>query len=41
VLTAIDNVGYDGWVGLEYRPANGTEYGLKWLRDLGYWPAGK
>jgi len=41
VLAAIDNVGYDGWVGLEYRPANGTEYGLKWLRDLGYWPAGK
>jgi hydroxypyruvate isomerase len=38
VLAAIDDVGYDGWVGLEYRPANGTERSLRWLRDLGYWP---
>lgn len=39
VLAAIDEVGYDGWVGLEYRPSNGTESSLRWLREGGYWPA--
>lgn len=38
ILNALDEVGYDGWVGLEYRPANGTEFSLRWLRDFGYWP---
>ncbi len=38
ILNALDEVGYDGWVGLEYRPANGTEYSLRWLKDFGYWP---
>ena len=27
----LDAIGYDGWVGCEYRPANGTEAGLGWL----------
>jgi hydroxypyruvate isomerase len=28
----IDEIGYRGWVGCEYRPAGRTEDGLKWLR---------
>ena len=29
----IDELGYDGWVGCEYRPKSGTSAGLQWLRD--------
>jgi hydroxypyruvate isomerase len=28
--------GYDGWVGLEYKPTTDTETSLAWLRDKGY-----
>ncbi len=31
----LDKVGYDGWVGCEYRPANGTLAGLGWARRWG------
>jgi hydroxypyruvate isomerase len=27
----LDRIGYDGWVGCEYKPAHGTEAGLGWL----------
>ena len=27
-------MGYDGWVGAEYRPSNGTLKGLGWLTAL-------
>jgi hydroxypyruvate isomerase len=34
----LDRIGYDGWVGCEYKPANagahGTEAGLGWMRAL-------
>jgi hydroxypyruvate isomerase len=30
VFTQMDTVGYDGWVGCEYRPAAGTAAGLGW-----------
>jgi hydroxypyruvate isomerase len=30
LLDFIDNTGYDGWIGCEYRPAAGTLAGLKW-----------
>ena len=30
----IDDAGYDGWVGCEYRPRGVTEDGLKWLKTL-------
>ena len=30
----LDDLGYDGWVGCEYRPANGTVAGLGWMKDL-------
>lgn len=31
----LDQLGYDGWVGCEYRPAQGTVEGLGWLRQRG------
>ena len=31
----LDQLGYDGWVGCEYRPAHGTVEGLGWLRQRG------
>jgi hydroxypyruvate isomerase len=32
VLDLIDELGYDGWIGCEYRPKAGTSEGLSWLR---------
>jgi hydroxypyruvate isomerase len=34
----IDDTGFDGWVGCEYRPRAGTVPGLKWLKALGVTP---
>ena len=31
----LDELGYDGWVGCEYRPRGRTEDGLKWLAAFG------
>jgi len=31
VLAALDDSGYDGWVGCEYRPRRGTLDGLTWM----------
>jgi hydroxypyruvate isomerase len=28
----LDALGYDGWVGCEYRPRAGTSEGLGWLK---------
>ena len=28
----IDKIGYQGWIGCEYRPAGGTEAGLDWIK---------
>jgi hydroxypyruvate isomerase len=33
-LNELDALGYDGWVGCEYRPANGTLAGLDWISLL-------
>ncbi len=30
----LDELGYDGWLGCEYRPAHGTIEGLGWLKSL-------
>jgi hydroxypyruvate isomerase len=30
----LDRIGYDGWVGCEYKPASDTEAGLGWRRAL-------
>jgi 2-dehydrotetronate isomerase len=32
LFEVIDELGYDGWIGCEYRPAAGTSAGLAWLR---------
>jgi hydroxypyruvate isomerase len=35
LFNVIDELGYEGWVGCEYRPRSGTEAGLAWLRPYG------
>jgi hydroxypyruvate isomerase len=37
VLSQIDQMGYEGWVSLEYVPEGATVDTLDWLRDWGYW----
>ena len=32
IFARLDELGYEGWVGCEYRPANGTSEGLGWVR---------
>jgi 2-dehydrotetronate isomerase len=32
VLDVIDELGFDGWIGCEYRPKAGTSEGLSWLK---------
>lgn len=34
LFDVIDALGYDGWVGCEYRPRNGTRQGLAWMSKL-------
>ena len=34
VFQRIDAVGYDGWIGCEYRPAGSTVAGLQWLAEV-------
>jgi hydroxypyruvate isomerase len=35
VLAAIDRLGYEGWVGCEYKPRADTDAGLVWVAALG------
>lgn len=35
LLSMIDELGFDGWVGCEYRPRAGTLDGLRWARPYG------
>jgi hydroxypyruvate isomerase len=32
LLNFIDRLGYDGWIGCEYKPKHGTREGLGWMR---------
>lgn len=41
LLEVLDETGYRGWVGLEYRPAAETRAGLDWARRWGVTPKGK
>lgn len=41
VLAEIDASGYDGFVGLEYKPSSGTEESFAWIREYGYGPGGR
>ncbi len=38
ILSRLEALGYDGWVGCEYRPAAGTRQGLGWGRAHGLKP---
>jgi len=35
LLGMLDEIGYDGWVGCEYKPKAGTAQGLHWIGDHG------
>ena len=32
IFDVIESSGYDGWIGLEYKPKDGTENGLGWMK---------
>ncbi len=34
IFDLLDRVGYDGWIGCEYRPRTSTHDGLAWFREL-------
>jgi hydroxypyruvate isomerase len=34
IFAHLDRIGYDGWIGCEYKPAATTEAGLGWLQQL-------
>lgn len=38
VLAELDKLGYDGWVGAEYKPRADTDDGLGWMQRLGVTP---
>jgi 2-dehydrotetronate isomerase len=38
IFAMVDRVGYDGWIGCEYRPRGRTEDGLHWARPYGVLP---
>ncbi|CAH1729098.1 unnamed protein product [Chironomus riparius] len=35
ILAEISKIGYDGYIGLEYKPLTSTVDGLKWLKEFG------
>jgi 2-dehydrotetronate isomerase len=35
VFKALDEIGYQGWVGCEYKPRQSTDAGLGWIKTLG------
>jgi len=35
LFALLDELGYEGWVGCEYRPRNGTSAGLGWMKTFG------
>jgi hydroxypyruvate isomerase len=36
VLSQLEQNGYNGWIGLEYKPKVDTLVGLKWIKNFGY-----
>ena len=34
-FAAVDRLGYEGWIGAEYKPRAGTDAGLGWVQKLG------
>ena len=35
ILSLFDQLGYDGYIGLEYKPQVDTVSGLKWIEEMG------
>ncbi|XP_063235838.1 putative hydroxypyruvate isomerase [Bacillus rossius redtenbacheri] len=35
VFSLLEELGYDGWIGLEYKPLTTTKEGLKWINNFG------
>lgn len=35
IFRALEELGYDGWIGAEYRPRGDTNTGLSWVKTLG------
>lgn len=35
LFSLLSKINYNGWVGLEYKPTNGTVAGLKWVENMG------
>jgi hydroxypyruvate isomerase len=33
-FSALDNIGYDGFIGLEYKPRGKTEDGMRWIQTV-------
>jgi hydroxypyruvate isomerase len=38
LIGELDRLGYEGWVGCEYRPRQGTRASLEWARPWGIEP---
>lgn len=36
VFSLLQQLSYDGWIGLEYKPAQDTKGGLKWIQEYGF-----
>lgn len=36
VFALLKSLGYNGWIGLEYKPADDTKTGLKWVKEMGF-----
>jgi hydroxypyruvate isomerase len=41
ILKALDDAGYRGWIGLEYRPSTTTEESFGWLEEWHLWPSAR
>jgi hydroxypyruvate isomerase len=39
LFNLIDELGYSGWIGCEYKPLNSTLVGLKWANAYGIGPS--
>lgn len=36
VFKLIKDAGYNDWIGCEYKPIDGTNKGLSWVKDFGF-----
>lgn len=36
ILTELKNIGYNDWIGLEYKPKNNSSDCFKWIQEYGY-----